>query len=51
MFPSCVRDRVDVKLGGCRLARELAEALCEDLLEVICKVILGTEKDDATLGD
>lgn len=40
-----------MKLGGFGLARELAEALCEFLLEVVGKVVLGTEKDDTTLGD
>ena len=51
MLPSCVCNRVDVQLGGLRLARELAEALCELLLEVVGQVVLGTEKDNATLGD
>lgn len=44
-------DRVDVQLGGGGLARELAEALDELLLEVIGDVVLLAEEDDAALGD
>ena len=46
-----VVDGVDVQLGGGRLARELAEALDELLLEVVGYVVLLAEEDDAALRD
>ena len=45
-----VVDGVDVQLGGGRLARELAEALDELLLEVVGYFVLLAEEDDSTLG-
>lgn len=45
-----VVDGVDVQLGGGGLARELAEALDELLLEVVGDVVLLAEEDDPALG-
>lgn len=34
-----------------RACQSIRRALAEDLLEVVCEVILGAEVDKATLGD
>ncbi len=46
-----VADGVDVQARGGGLARELAEAVDELLLQVVGQVVLGAEEDDAALGD
>ena len=46
-----VADGVDVQARRGGFAGQLAEAVDEFLLEVICQVVLGAEEDDAALGD
>lgn len=46
-----VEDRVDVEAGGGGPARELAEPQDQLLLEIVGQLVLGPEKDDASLGD
>lgn len=46
-----IADGVDVQARGRRLARQLAEAVDELLLQVVGQVVLGAEEDDAALGD
>lgn len=45
-----VGDGMNMKLGSSGFAGELAQALCQFLLEIIVEVILFAEEDDATLG-
>jgi len=51
VLPRRVADGVDVQARGRRLARELAEALDELLLQLVGDAVLGAEEDDAALGD
>ena len=46
-----VDDRVDVQARGAGLSGELAESLHELFLEVVVKIVLFAEEDDAAAGD
>lgn len=50
-FALTVKDWVDVEAAGGRFAGGEAEALDEFFLEVGRKIVLGAEKDYASLGD
>lgn len=42
---------MDVKLGGGGFAGELAEAVGEQLLQIVVEVVLFAEEDNAAAGD
>lgn len=49
MFPAGIVNRVNVQARGLWLSGELAKALHEFLLEVVCDVVLLPEENNAPL--
>jgi len=47
---AAIQEWMNMESRVCGFTRELAESMHERLLEVICKIVLGTEKNHASLG-